>query len=476
MVENVETTSRHRFWTFLSFGTYNITWTIPTATMNLFMFFYYHTKVGLAAELILAVTFANTIWAGLNDPLIGWLTDRNFKWTKKWGRRFPWIVIGFVPQSLSLIMIFSAPALDPANPLPVMLWLLLSLFVFDLFITLVDIHVAMLRADKFRTGKERRLYAYSWGVFDMVAQVLGMMLPPLLFFFGDTPLSYTVMAAIIATIAIVFGIIFVTKGAREDEIIIDRYYSVDYKNLNIFRAFWKVITQRSFLGLYAGYVAFLTATTIMTGMVAYMTTFILGSTDPDVMTIYFALFLGGALLSIPIWLKILKKMNNNKRTYLIGSFILCGLIVPLAFFQTEVDLMIFMFLMGMGTGSVWSIGMPVLYSNAQDDYIVRTGVNRKGMLVGVWAVIGLLTAFIDEILITWIFNLTNFDAGIPDLATLQSLYSPAGVALVQTGIRVLLGIIPAIVLLIGTVLFWVIYPLNQEKVLENKAKLLELGL
>ena len=473
MVENKETTSRHSFLTFLSFGTYNITWTIPTATMSLFMYYYYHTIVGLEPVWILIVIAINTVWAALNDPLIGWLTDRNFKWTRKWGRRFPWIVIGFIPQSLSLIMIFSAPPIDPANPLPVMLWLLLSLFIFDLFITLVDIHVSILRADKFRTETERRKYAGAWGFFDMVAQVLGMMLPPLLIFFGDTPLSYTVMAAIIALIAIIFGIIFVTKGAREDEIVIDRYYSKEYERLNIFKGLKLVIKQKSFMALYASYVSFLTATTIMTGMVAYLVTFILKNDDPDAMILFFAMFLVGALMSIPVWLKILKKMNNNKKAYLIGSFILIVLIVPLAFFQTELDLMIIMIFVGFANGSVWTIGMPVLYSNVQDDFVVRTGGNQKGILVGTWAVIGLITAFIDEILITLVFTLTGFKAGISTY--LELLTSGASSHVVIAGIRLLLGIIPALVLLVGTLLFWKYYPLTQEKVLENKAKLHELG-
>ena len=230
MTEIDETTSRHRFWTFVSFGSYNITWTIPTATMSLFMIIFYHTVVGLNPVLIFVVVLINTLWAGLNDPLIGWLTDRNFKWTRKWGRRFPWIALGFIPQSLSLIMIFSPPDIDAStNPVPIMLWLILSLFLFDLFITLVDIHVSILRADKFRTETERRKYAGSWGFFDMIAQVLGMMLPPLFLFFGKTILSYTVMATLMASIMIICGTIFVVKGAREDKIIIDRYYSRDYE-------------------------------------------------------------------------------------------------------------------------------------------------------------------------------------------------------------------------------------------------------
>ncbi len=466
-------TSRHSTWTNISYGVYNILWTIPTATMNSFMYYYYHIVIGLHPVLILTVIAINTVWASLNDPLIGWLTDRNFRWTRKWGRRFPWILIGFIPQSLCLIMVFAAPELDPANPLPVMLWLILSLFLYDLFITLVDIHVSILRADKFRTEIERRKYAGAWAFFDMIAQVLGMMLPPLLLFFGlENPLSYTVMATIMALIMITFGFAFL-PGAREDKIIIDRYFSRDYERLHVFRGLLLVLKQKSFLTFYAAYIAFLCATTIMTGMVVYLTTFILRSEDTDVMTVFFALFLVGALISIPIWLKILKKMNNNKKTYLIGSFILCGLIIPLAFFQTPIDLGIFMFTMGFGTGCVWTIGMPVLYSNVQDDFVVRTGKQQKGILVGTWAVIGLATSFIDELLITLVFTLTGFDPGLSTYAELVA--SGANVDLVILGIRLLLGIIPMLVLLTGTLIFWKFYPLSQDKVIENKAKLNELG-
>jgi len=468
MAENQETTSRHPLKTYFSFGTYNILWTIPSATLNLFMYFYYKEVVELDPVLILVAVGINTVWASLNDPLIGYLTDRNFKWTRKWGRRFPWIMIGFIPQSLSLILIFSAPSAKP-NPWPAFIWLILSYFIYDLFITLVDIHVSILRADKFRTEKERKKYAGFFSSFDMVAQVIGMMLPPLFLFFGDTQASYMVMAGIMAIIMIVFGLAFI-PGAKEDKIIIDRYYSREYERLHILKGVATVIKQRSFMTLYASYIAFLAATTIMTAMVVYLTRFIIPGSD---MTIFLALFLTGALISIPIWLKILKKTNNNKKTYLIGSFILCGLIIPLTFFQGEIDLMIIMFLVGFGTGGVWTIGMPVLYSNAQDDFVVRTGKNQKGILVGTWAVIGLITAFIDEALITLVFVLTGFDEGILTLGALIS--SGANVPLVLLGIRLLMGIIPMLVLLVGTLIFWKYYPLTQEKVLENKAKLLELG-
>jgi len=208
-------------------------------------------------------------------------------------------------------------------------------------------------------------------------------------------------------------------------------------------------------------------------MIAYLVTFIFQSTDPDAMIPFLALFLLGSLISIPVWLKILKKMNNNKKTYLIGSLLLVILTVPMTFFQGDISLMIIIFLVGFGNGCVWTIGMPVLYSNAQDDFVVRTGKNQKGIMVGTWAVIGLVTAFIDEALIALVFFITGFNAGLKDYAALVA--SGADVVLVQWGIRFLLGVIPALLILAGTLIFWKFYPLTQEKVMENKAKLLELG-
>jgi len=257
--------------------------------------------------------------------------------------------------------------------------------------------------------------------------------------------------------------------------VIDRFYSQEYKQLKVFKGLWLVIKQSSFMALYGSYVLFLSASSIATGMVAYLTTFVLRSDDPDAMTLYLAIFLLGSLISIPIWLKLLKRMNNNKKLYLIGSFILVACYAPLTFFITETDLMIVMFLVGFGNGCVWSIGMPVLYSNVQDDFLVRNGKNQKGILVGTWAVISLATAFIDELLITTVFTLTGFDPGHTTYAALETAVAAANIPPILMGIRLLLGVIPALVVLIGTLIFWKFYPLTHEKVMENKAKLLEIG-
>ncbi|MFX0073840.1 MAG: MFS transporter [Candidatus Hermodarchaeota archaeon] len=456
--------------TYLSFSMYQLTWTIIVQTMGLYLYFYYHTKVGLDPTLIFIATFINTFWAALNDPLIGYLTDRNFKWTRKWGRRFPWIAIGVIPWCFIIILVFSAPDAT-VNPWPAFIWLLLMLVIYDLFITLSDVHTNMLRADKFRSEIDRKKYSGYFGVFDMIAMALGTAVPPLLIF-GEDKIFFTIMAAIVSVIALVCAIIFLLFGAREDKIIIDRYYSREYERFKFLAGIKEVLKQKSFIGFWLGGIGWGVATTMMTAMVAYVTTFVLNVPE-EIMTILLALFIFGAIVSVPFWLRIYKKNGDAKKTYLIGGTAMCIALIPLTFFVSIVDLAVFMFITGFTMGCVWSIQIAVVFSHVQDDYVVRTGRNQKGLLIGAWAVLGLLTAFVDELIFAIVFGITGFKGGIETYIDL--LNSGADYRAVSWGIRMLVGVIPMLIMALGTYGFWIIYPLTKEKVEENKAKLLELG-
>ncbi len=464
-------TNRHSRKTYLSFGSYQITWTILISSQNMFLFFYYHTVVGLDPWLIFLATGISTIWASLNDPFIGFLTDRNFKWTRKWGRRFPWIVIGAILWPLTFIILFSAPDISPSNPLPAFWWLIMALLITDTFMTLADINVATLRADKFRTETERRKYSSYFGPLDMVAQVVGMIIPPLLIGYGTGKMAYTMMAIFIASISLISAVLFF-PGAHEDEIIIDRYFSTEYERMNLLKAAYEVLKQRSFIAFIIHYTSFGVATTIMTAMIVYITTFVLRISF-DMMTVFFAIFLMASLISVPFWLKLARRYEDNRKVYIIGSFALCIALIPLTFFQTIIDFGIFMFIAGFVIGSVWTMGIPWILSNVQDDFVVHTGKNQKGLLIGTWAIFGLVTAFIDELLIATVFSLTGFVAGYDTYEELAAVVPDMGPII--WGIRFLLGVIPMVVLLIGTIIFWKFYPLTPEKVMENKAKLKELG-
>ena len=80
----------------LSFSTSGFWSMFAWSVFGSYVFFFYEVAVGLPAIYIFLAMLIFTLYDAINDPLIGFLTDRLFKFTKKFGKRFPWIIIGIL--------------------------------------------------------------------------------------------------------------------------------------------------------------------------------------------------------------------------------------------------------------------------------------------------------------------------------------------------------------------------------------------
>ncbi|MFX1572097.1 MAG: MFS transporter, partial [Promethearchaeota archaeon] len=58
------------------------------------LYYFYVRTIGVQSLIIGLAVIIYAIWNAVNDPLVGYLTNRPFKFTRKWGRRFPWVMIG----------------------------------------------------------------------------------------------------------------------------------------------------------------------------------------------------------------------------------------------------------------------------------------------------------------------------------------------------------------------------------------------
>ena len=65
--------------------------------------FYFSWFTGNNYRIIIDV---NKIWDAINDPLIGWLSDRT---KSRWGPRIPWMVVASLPLGFSLAAIWWTP-------------------------------------------------------------------------------------------------------------------------------------------------------------------------------------------------------------------------------------------------------------------------------------------------------------------------------------------------------------------------------
>ena len=182
-----------------------------------------------------------------------------------------------------------------------------------------------------------------------------------------------------------------------------------------------------------------------------------------------AIYLLGTLISLPFWLKYIEKKKDNKQAFVVGSFAFCTALIPLTFHFGILDLLIMGFILGFANGCVNAFIFTILYPMVIDDFVVKTRKNQKGVLLGIFSMLHRLTSSIHILIFAIVHSLTGFKAGYETYVDMAA----AGVNMepVIIGTRLLTGVIPAVALLIGTVIFWKFFPITQEIMVSNKAEL-----
>ncbi len=469
--------ARHAWWKYASNSSSHFAFNIIGTPMSVFLYLYYEVVLGLNGTLIFLAMSIYMIYNAIDDPLLSFLMDRNTRLTKRWGRHFPWIVIGIIPWCVCFYFIFLAPDIDgTTNPWPLFWYLILMLCLYDTSLVFYGINVSALRPDLFRTEEERRKLVPWWMVLDVASMIISMVIGPFLIGSGFTRAGFAFMAAVFGITSFIASI-FSLPGNWEDKVVKERYFIIpeNRERMNFFTCLKNAIKTRSVVIYLLLYASWTIASSLVLENSLYINTYILrGSPNTMLMLIF---LIAGALISIPFWLRFLKG-KGNKKVLSLGGFLLVAALVPISFATSFPALIIMMLILGLVSGGYWVLIYTTIQAIIFDDFAVKTKVNQKAIIIGIIGFIGTFFTTIDEGIIALVHNLTGF---IPGQATYEDMLAAVTAAggdinLVLLGVSLLAGVIPAIFMLVGVLVFWKYFPLTKEKVLENKAKLKELGL
>jgi GPH family glycoside/pentoside/hexuronide:cation symporter len=436
---------------------------------GLVCFKYYETIVfGEGYELLPALGFViYAVWNAFNDPIVGYLTEkRTTRLTTKWGRRFPWILGGSFFYVFSFILIFTIPPflLDPFNALGVFIWMVITTCLFDTLYSLWDVNYQSIFPDRFRGENIRKKAIGIATIIGVFGIAIGSVLPTLVtdYEIADT---YILNAIIFACIGLIFVFLLI-PGVRETPEMINRYL-IDRKTeeqASFIRELKLALRERNFLAWIVLYFFYQSAVVSMTASIQYIGDYILAGEELTT-TFILAGYLIAALLFIPFWLYISKKIGSNQKMLMITALAMAIVVLPMTFNYSFLGYFIFVFLFGAGFGGYWMLMTPAL-ADVIDNIVVKTKRRNDGIYMGFRAFFGRFAFAVQAISFWIVHEITGF------IATPGAEQTDLG----RFGINIHTALIPAILLILGVLVFWKLNTLTLTKVEENKRKLEELGL
>ena len=134
----------------LAFGAGDLSPAIATIIPSFFQFFFLTQVAGLNPLMAGSVRAILTVWDAVNDPVIGWLSDRT---RSKLGRRRPWILYGAVPFGIIYFLQWLVPPFDDTGKF---IYYLIVGLLFNIAFTAVNVPYTALTAEL--TPRLRRAY------------------------------------------------------------------------------------------------------------------------------------------------------------------------------------------------------------------------------------------------------------------------------------------------------------------------------
>ncbi|NVM34941.1 MAG: MFS transporter [Candidatus Lokiarchaeota archaeon] len=436
---------------------------------NNFVWHYYESELGLIDitnlwPIYMAV--ANvifTIFSMVSSPVVGYLTDKPNKWTKKLGFHTPWILIGGIPTIIFFFLIFTPPHVSGIESVfPVLLYYLIIVFLYDIANSLFQTHSFGAFPAHFRGDAIRRKAGMITQIFIFIANFLTIAIWSQIIVPGNS--STFIIAAFLSIIILGVSLAIFIPGSKETIEIKDRFIT-SHNTVEKQSFIWTMkmaIKQKNFMLAVLTYIIFMIALGLMSMNTINFVDDVLQE-EQFIRTIGSIFMLIASIITMPIWIYVAKKIGHS-RLYTIGllSF---GFSLFLYFFISNIfGFYIVNFLTGISAAMFTIMLSPVL-ADCYDEITVKTKKHYEATLVGFRNVFIRISLLIQSFIVAIIHAVTFYNPNNP-------VHSKDALL----GLRLIQGVFPFLFCLVGAIIFYKWFDLKGVKKQEIMQQLKEMGL
>ncbi|MCC5664365.1 MFS transporter [Nostoc sp. CHAB 5784] len=443
----------------------------PAITANISVFYlliFFTSVAGIPAGLAGTILMIGKIWDGVNDPLVGFLTDKTK--SRRWGRRLPWMFYGAIPFGVLfflqwIVPQFSANQSENIGPL---FWYYVAIGILSqAFYTVVNLPYTAMTPELTQDYDERTsLNSYRF-TFSIGGSILSLILTQIIFSqIADRQQRYLVLAAICTVISIL-GLYWCVFGVRDRILAFEakRIQTEEPASLPFFEQLKIVFSNRPFLFVIGIYLCSWLGVQITASIIPYFVVNYMGLKESDVPPVLIAVQ-GTALLMLFVWGALSKKIGK-KVVYFLGMSLWIIAAAGLFFLKPgQIVLMYVMAVMaGIGVSTAYLIPWSMIPDVIELDEL-QTGQRREGIFYGFMVLLQKFGLAFGLFLVGNALQVAGFKesvAGSPlPIQPESALFA----------IRIAVGPIPTVCLLCGLVLTY-FYPITREMHAEIMLKLKE---
>lgn len=404
-------------------------------TLNNFIMFFATAVMGISGSLVGIAIAISSLWDGVSDPLIGYLSDNTRN--KYFGKRLGFMLFGIFAIAFINILVWSMPAsLSQAGKF---IWLLVSMLAIETCNTCFGTPYSALAIDIAPDYTEQNKIQG----FKTVFSIIGMILPSVLMYFFMPSISisiqteyrqagYIKIALINSSLLIVLGLITVFSCLRFTRK--NRVYSLSTKKekfsfSSLLSGYFNVLKKPDFRRVILGYSCACIASCFLTGVGMHLFTYCYHFSSSQISVLLVALF-GGAIASQPLWVYLSNRVEKKQALIWSLSMIVFGIFLTIitflfrSYIQTGVMFIIALSclaLCGIGAGAMYSLPFS-MYADVVTLEMAKTGQNNAGAYTGYFTFTYNLANSIALLMIGFLLDIIKFDSTQP----LQALSVQSG--------------------------------------------------